>query len=177
MKQLAKVLFFFILFVFGLGILATGGAWIYLDHLQPKIQGSLNIAKITQQTAIVRDQWGVPHITAQNGKDAYFALGLTLAQDRLFQMELQRRLAKGELAEILGPKLVDVDKKFRTLMLKHRAQDYLEKEDLINAEALAFLEGMFRILCHGFGSRICLSASGSKSQVREWAFNQPRRRS
>ncbi|MDD9302519.1 MAG: hypothetical protein HUK40_14555 [Desulfobacter sp.] len=38
-------------------------------------------------------------------------------------------------------------------------------------------EGMFRILCHGFGSRICLSASGSKSQVREWAFNQPRRRS
>ncbi|MDD9304357.1 MAG: cobaltochelatase subunit CobN [Desulfobacter sp.] len=37
--------------------------------------------------------------------------------------------------------------------------------------------GMFRILCHGFGSRICLSASGSKSQVREWAFNQPRRRS
>ncbi|MDD9301513.1 MAG: metallophosphoesterase [Desulfobacter sp.] len=38
-------------------------------------------------------------------------------------------------------------------------------------------KGMFRILCHGFGSRICLSASGSKSQVREWAFNQPRRRS
>ncbi|MDD9302560.1 MAG: ISAs1 family transposase [Desulfobacter sp.] len=38
-------------------------------------------------------------------------------------------------------------------------------------------KGMFRILCHGFGSRICLGTSGSKSQVREWAFNLPRRRS
>ncbi|MDD9302213.1 MAG: PHP domain-containing protein [Desulfobacter sp.] len=53
------------------------------------------------------------------------------------------------------------------------AHDLLRKKTMEGAEK----RGMFRILCHGFGSRICLSASGSKSQVREWAFNQPRRRS
>ncbi|MDD9303837.1 MAG: hypothetical protein HUK40_16440 [Desulfobacter sp.] len=58
---------------------------------------------------------------------------------------------------------------------------FLEKKLVDRARASQTLiqknSGMFRILCHGFGSRICLSASGSKSQVREWAFNQPRRRS
>ncbi|WDP84810.1 MAG: hypothetical protein HUN05_06325 [Desulfobacter sp.] len=58
---------------------------------------------------------------------------------------------------------------------------FYELKAQAHPEVLAALKarilGMFRILCHGFGSRICLSASGSKSQVREWAFNQPRRRS
>ena len=68
------------------------------------------------------DEWGVPHIDAQNEADLYRALGFLHAQDRWFQMEMVRRLARGELAEILGPKLLELDRLFRTLELRHRAQ-------------------------------------------------------
>ncbi|MCG8688524.1 MAG: penicillin acylase family protein, partial [Desulfobacterales bacterium] len=140
MKQILRFFSFSVLILAALGILVTGGIWLYLDYQKPRIDGRLTCPGLEKEVQIIRDQWGIPHILAQSGKDAYFALGYTLAQDRLFQMELQRRLSKGELAEILGPKLLDVDKKFRTLMLRHRAQEYLAEEDKINQDALGFLD-------------------------------------
>ncbi len=92
--------------------------WFYLSSLLPDIDGSLVTSQVKQKTQIIRDKWGVPHIKAKNADDAYFALGFSVAQDRLLQMELQRRLAKGELAQILGADLLPVDKMFRTLMLR-----------------------------------------------------------
>ena len=68
------------------------------------------------------DRQGVPHIRAASEPDLYRALGFLHAQERLFQMELLRRLARGELAEILGPALVDTDRLFRTLRLGERAE-------------------------------------------------------
>ncbi|MFO6383947.1 penicillin acylase family protein, partial [Pseudomonas aeruginosa] len=67
------------------------------------------------------DERGVPHLYAQNQTDLYRALGYVHAQDRLFQMEMLRRLARGELAEVLGPKLVDTDRLFRTLRIRDHA--------------------------------------------------------
>jgi len=148
MKQIPGVLKLIILILVALGILVPGGTWFFLDRQKALVQGTLITPEVAKETRIVRDRWGVPHIQASSGGDAYFALGFTLAQDRLFQMELQRRLARGELAEILGPKLVDVDKKFRTLLLKKRAQDYLDKEDEIHPEALAFLDAFLKGVNH-----------------------------
>ncbi len=137
-----------ILILVALGILLSGSAWVFLDRQKPLVQGTLVTPLVENETRIIRDRWGVPHIQAHSGMDAYFALGFTLAQDRLFQMELQRRLARGELAEILGPKLLDVDKKFRTLLLRKRAQDYLDRKDEIHPEALAFLDAFLKGVNH-----------------------------
>ncbi len=148
MKQMLKILKFFPLILIVVGVLLTVGAWMYLDRQLPRLDGTLKTSKVSDKTQIIRDKWGVPHIRANTGADAYFALGFTLAQDRLFQMELQRRLAKGELAEILGPKLLDVDKKFRTLLLKQRSQDYLDQEDQINPDAVKFLDAFLDGINH-----------------------------
>ena len=71
----------------------------------------------------------VPHLYAQNQTDLYRALGYVHAQDRLFQMEMLRRLARGELAEVLGPKLVDTDRLFRTLRIRDHAAEYSARQD------------------------------------------------
>jgi penicillin amidase len=75
------------------------------------------------------DERGVPHIRAENETDLYRALGYVHAQDRLFQMEAMRRLARGELAEVLGPKLLDTDKLFRSLRIRERAASYVASLD------------------------------------------------
>ena len=148
MRLVRKLMLYFVLILVAGVIFISGGGWFYLSGLLPDIDGSLVTSKVKAKTQITRDKWGVPHITAENGKDAYFALGFTLAQDRLFQMELQRRVARGELAQILGPKLLNVDKMFRTLMLRHRAEAYLAEEEKINPEALQFLDAFLEGVNH-----------------------------
>jgi len=69
------------------------------------------------------DKHGIPHIKAQGQKEAFFALGYTMASERLFQMDLLRRLARGKLSEIFGPKTLEVDKLFKTLSLAHHFEE------------------------------------------------------
>ncbi|MCP3940882.1 MAG: penicillin acylase family protein [Desulfobacteraceae bacterium] len=144
MKQIRKLILYPITILVAAIILLGGGTWIYLTRQLPDIDATLVTSQVKEKTRIIRDKWGVPHIQAANGDDAYFALGFTTAQDRLFQMELQRRLAKGELAQIFGPGLLSIDKMFSTLMLKQRAEDYLAQEKNINHQALQFLDAFLR---------------------------------
>jgi penicillin amidase len=148
MKLVRKSILYFVSIMVVLGLFIFAGGWFYLSGLLPDIDGSIVTSGIEKKTQITRDKWGVPHIKAENAKDAYFALGFTIAQDRLFQMELQRRLAKGELAEILGPGLVDVDKMFLSLMLNHRAEAYLAEDQKINPEALKLLDAFLKGVNH-----------------------------
>lgn len=74
---------------------------------------------------ILRDSRGIPHIRAETESDAYFALGFVHAQDRLWQMELMRRIAHGRLAEMGGARLLDHDKAMRTLDIAGLARDGL----------------------------------------------------
>lgn len=64
---------------------------------------------------ILRDRWGIPHIYARNNADLFFAQGYVHAQDRLWQMELQRRTGLGQLAAIMGPIALESDRFLRTL--------------------------------------------------------------
>ncbi len=148
MKFARKFIFYFLL-ILVVGVISIGGGgWLYLSNLLPDIEGSVVTSGVDNNTQIIRDKWGVPHITAENAKDAYFALGFAQAQDRLFQMELQRRVARGELAQIFGSALLDVDKMFRTMMLRHRAETYLGEEEKINTEALQLLDAFLRGVNH-----------------------------
>ncbi len=87
----------------------------------PRRDGVLSAPGLSAPVVIVRDRFGVPHITAANDADLYFAQGFVHAQDRLFQMDVERRLARGEIAEIFGEKALPADRLFRHLGLAARA--------------------------------------------------------
>lgn len=123
---------------------AAGASW-YLYSKQPQRSGTLTLTQLKAPVSVRYDERGVPHIRAENETDLYRALGYVQAQDRLFQMEMMRRLAQGELAEILGPKLADVDKLFRTLGIRQHAQAAVARMDLKSASSqalAAYLDGI-----------------------------------
>jgi penicillin amidase len=84
-----------------LAILIVGGV-LYGFYLKPKYEGEVQLKSIQDQTTVYFDDFGVPHIYANNSIDAMTALGYVHAQDRLWQMELMRRIAPGRLSEIFG---------------------------------------------------------------------------
>src|SRR5216117_3385346 len=75
----------------------------------PQASGTLAVAGLAQPVRVIRDRFGIPHITAETQEDLFFAQGFVQAQDRLFQMDLWRRSAQGRLAEILGPNFIERD--------------------------------------------------------------------
>jgi len=96
-----------------------GGVSLWLRQSLPTVDGRMRLAGLAAAVEIVRDRHGVPHIFAESRGDASFALGFVHAQDRLWQMEMARRLGAGRLAEVLGLEAVGADKFFRLLDL-HR---------------------------------------------------------
>jgi penicillin amidase len=126
-------------------ILGSGGAFWYVFTKLPQRSGESPLQHLTQPVSVRYDERGVPHIKASNELDLYRALGYVHAQDRLFQMEMVRRLAKGELAEVLGPKLLNVDRLFRTLRLREHAANVAGTLDLrspaVKAQ-IAYLDGI-----------------------------------
>ena len=105
-----------------LGALGLGGGWLWLRSSLPQVDGEVALAGLEAPVTIVRDQWAVPHIEANSLLDASFALGFVHAQDRLWQMEFQRRLGAGRLAEILGATVLPSDRFMRTLGLHRHAE-------------------------------------------------------
>ncbi len=83
-----------------------------------KIDGELKVAGLKQRVDVIRDQWGIPHIYAQNMDDLFFAQGYVTAQDRLWQLEMWRRMHQGRLAEILGPTAFQSDRDARMTMYR-----------------------------------------------------------
>jgi penicillin G amidase len=107
---------------------AGGGFW-YVHSKQPVRQGEITLNHLQAPVTVRYDERGVPHIKAGNETDMYRALGYVQAQDRLFQMEIMRRLARGELAQVLGAKALNTDKLFRTLRIRERADAYVAAQD------------------------------------------------
>src|SRR5438105_14161298 len=87
-----------------------------------QIEGDIHLRGLNAPVEVLRDRWGVPHIYAKNADDLFFAQGFVAAQDRLFQLELWRRLARGESAEIYGPDALEADR-FARLVRYRRAID------------------------------------------------------
>ncbi|MDD2923864.1 penicillin acylase family protein [Rhodoferax sp.] len=118
MKLALKIVFGLLLTLL---LAAGGGAFWYVNTKLPQRSGELALSRLKAPVSVRYDERGVPHIKASHEGDLYRALGYVHAQDRLFQMEMVRRLAQGELSEILGPKLVKTDRLFRTLRLREHA--------------------------------------------------------
>ena len=103
------------LLVFLVGTLAVRGSL-------PKLTGKVHLTDLAGPVTVTRDSRGMPDIQATDRRDAARALGFLHAQDRFFQMDLQRRSAAGELAALLGPALVDTDRDTRRHRFRSRAE-------------------------------------------------------
>ncbi|WP_425404686.1 penicillin acylase family protein [Hwanghaeella sp.] len=114
----------------------------------PDLAGEIELPGLHAQAAIQRDGRGLVTIRAANDHDAYFALGYTHAQDRLWQMEMTRRIGAGRLSELLGSSTLGLDRYIRTLgfyrlaeaQLKHLPADVLAALDAYAAGVNAWIE-------------------------------------
>jgi penicillin G amidase len=88
----------------------------------PTLDGQLKVAGLSGPVTVLRDSHGIPHIRAANMDDLLMAQGYVVAQDRLWQMDMARRFAAGELAELLGPAVVEHDRLQRILLIRPSAE-------------------------------------------------------
>jgi penicillin G amidase len=88
----------------------------------PAIEGEITLSGIKSSVRIQRDRWGVPHIQADTLDDVFFAQGFAQAQERLFQMDFNRRMVAGELAAIIGEAALPLDRWMRTLTMRRVAE-------------------------------------------------------
>jgi penicillin amidase len=103
-------------------IVASAGGYIYLRQSLPQTSGRIALAGPEAPVEIIRDIDAIPHIYAQSKPDALFALGYVHAQDRLWQMEFQRRVGQGRLSEIFGTTTIGIDRFLRTIGTYRAAQ-------------------------------------------------------
>jgi len=150
MKRIRKWLYFLLVTV----VLSVAGIMIFLTSLKPRYNGNLEFPDLDYRVEVIFDNHGIPHIYAANEVDAYFALGYVHAQDRLFQMELTRRLASGRMSEVFGEELVPVDAFFKTIGLASHARRscevFLSGDSLpYQRAALAYLKGLNQFIRNG----------------------------
>jgi penicillin amidase len=106
-------------------VAAFGCAWWLLHTMRaslPQLDGTIRLSGLTAPVAVRRDEHGVPHIAAANLDDLLFAQGYVTAQDRLWQLDMERRMTAGTAAEILGSKLLVHDRIQRVLALRATAE-------------------------------------------------------
>ncbi|HUE75413.1 MAG TPA: penicillin acylase family protein, partial [Chloroflexota bacterium] len=89
----------------------------------PPTSKTIDTAQVRSPVEIRRDRWGVPHIYAQHSADLYFGLGFVHAQDRLWQMDLFRQVARGTLSEVFGERTLELDRVSRRLGFARRCED------------------------------------------------------
>ncbi|MEZ4661000.1 MAG: penicillin acylase family protein [Caldilineaceae bacterium] len=130
-------------------LVAIGGAlyvWIYWRLIQrplPDWEGEFNLACLEAPVEVLRDKHGIPHIYAQSRADLYRAQGYVHAQDRLWQMEQNRRIAAGTLAEVFGPPALEADRFSRIVGFRRAAQAELDALDAESRQVLAwYAEGV-----------------------------------
>ncbi len=124
MKRFARRL------IYSLVLVATGCVLVLILILEaslPQLDGEISTAHISAAVRIERDYLGVPTVIAANRTDLAFGTGFVHGQDRFFQMDLNRRQAAGELAEIIGPAVVEVDKINRIHRFRNRAIDVVSQ--------------------------------------------------
>lgn len=125
------------------GLLLSAGAWIMVQRTLPQTSGTLAVPGLRSSVEVIRDAWGVPHIYAQSADDALFAQGYIVAQDRLWQMEFNRRMAAGRISEFGGQATLKDDILLRSLGLRRSAEADVQRLDDASRRALeAYARGV-----------------------------------
>jgi len=122
-KNLIGIIIFLVVIIFTIAIMFN-----YLTTKSfYKEEGEIKVKGINNPVRIYKDLYGVPFIEAKGEDDMYFSLGYIHAQDRLWQMDIFRRIGEGRLAEIFGNEAVEYDKMFKTLALNELADNLWNK--------------------------------------------------
>jgi penicillin amidase len=123
--------------------LFAGGGYLVLHRRYPLYDGVVMAPGLGAEVQIYRDRWGVPYIYAQNANDLFGAQGYVHAQDRLWQMDFQRRAGHGRLAEVLGESALASDRFFRTLGLgRAAAREWVLLDETTRAALQAYAAGV-----------------------------------
>ncbi|WP_082391308.1 penicillin acylase family protein [Jiulongibacter sediminis] len=141
-----------ILGLLALIILGLAGVCAYLQYLQPSYSGELKIENLKAPVEVIYDDYAIPHVYAQNEDDLFRAFGYVHAQDRLFQMELLRRLSGGRLSEVFGEAALETDLFFRTLNFKKHAAEAIadrSPDSSVMRAAEAYIDGVNQYLKNG----------------------------
>jgi len=124
-------------------IVVVGAGYVWLRGSLPSLDGKASVAGITAPIEIIRDRAGVPHIVAQSRNDAFYGLGYTHAQDRLWQMEVNRRIGAGRLSEFMGETTLQLDRNMRVLGVYHSAkQNYANLDPETRGAFEAYAKGV-----------------------------------
>lgn len=122
MKLLKKILFSLVLFL----IVVAIGAYFFVNHLStkaiPDYDQNVELLNLTDEVEVYRDSLAIPHIYAKNEADLFRTVGFVMAQDRMWQMDLLRRVTQGRLAEIFGADLINTDLFLRALRIPEKSQ-------------------------------------------------------
>ncbi len=122
-------------------IAAGASTWWYIYRPLPQLDGTASLPGLQREVVVERDRWGVPHIRAASLEDLAEAQGYVMSQDRLWQMDLLRRVARGQLSEILGAATLPIDQQFRTYGFARAAE---RDVTLLDREARKVMEAYAR---------------------------------
>lgn len=139
-KRIAIIVIAIVVIVFAV-------AWHLLAGSRPATNGTLKLAGLTAPVTLVRDAGGIPTITAHNRDDLAFALGFAHGQERFFQMDLERRVAAGELAALVGKAALKLDEnhrqhRFRALAARELAAMLPTQRQLLDAYTAGVNSGL-----------------------------------
>ena len=150
MRRLARSIAVLLALLAVLSAVALASAYVYLRHSLPTVVGEVPAPALKAAVEGLRDAYGIPHIFASTEADAAYALGYVHAQDRLWQMEMNRRIGSGRLAEILGPAGLEADRFLRTIGVRRAAQASLAQLDAVSLGVLeAYSAGVNAFLAAG----------------------------
>jgi penicillin amidase len=129
MKILKRVLTILLVVI----VLAAAGGMIFHNSVKtramPDYNAGVDLDGLTAPVTVFRDSLGIPHIYAENEADLYRTVGYVMAQDRMWQMDLLRRITTGRLSEVLDPGLVDADRLFRALDFGSKSRKVITQTD------------------------------------------------
>ena len=133
-------------------VLITLSGWMIFSSLKPNYEGAVKVSGIENETTVYFDDYGIPHIYAKNQLDAITTLGYVHAQDRLWQIELMRRIAPGRLSEIFGKDMLKNDQFFVSLGIDEASEKSIKKIDTTSESyklAIAYLNGVNEFIENG----------------------------
>jgi len=130
------------------------GLFLFFKSTVPNYSEELKLDGLKSVVKVHYDKYAIPHIYANNDEDAYMALGYVHAKERLFQMELLKRVGSGRLSEMFGPDLLEVDKLFRTVGIGDQseinADHYKKQGGQMMKMAESYLKGVNCFIENGF---------------------------
>ena len=145
LKRIGKILLVIL-------VLLVIGIAIFIYTLKPDYSGEQELVHLDKEVSVYYDNYGIPHIYGANENDAFRALGYVHAQDRLWQMELLRRISSGGLSEVFGKDLVGTDKFFLSLGIADASKITVANIDKSNEAVMlaeAYLDGINQFIAEG----------------------------